>query len=71
MDNAKAEMTPVLSAANRKLAAGARIKLDIAIGIVKRNNERPPVSCSGVSVTEKTAVRRSRIRQPIAQNIGD
>jgi hypothetical protein len=50
----------LLRIAKKKLLAGAMIRLEIAIGIVKTNNERPFDSCSGVSLNENTKVSSKR-----------
>jgi hypothetical protein len=41
MESAKAATIPPPIDAKRKLASGDRIKLDIAMGSVKRKSERP------------------------------
>ncbi len=55
----QAIIAPLIDA-NKKLACGARIKLAIVIGMVKRNRERPRTNSSAESVKTKMIVNSRR-----------
>lgn len=56
----------LLSIAKKKLLGGAMIKLEIAMGIVKTNNDLPFDSCKGVSLNTNTIVSiKSNKKDPI------
>ena len=60
MDNASpATIAPPMKA-KRKLASGAKIKLEMAIGRVYRKSERPFESCAGESVKVKIKLRSNK-----------
>ena len=54
------EMMAPLKALKIKLDHGTSNMLDMIIGIVKANRLRPLDTCSGVSLSEKTRVKKAR-----------